>query len=229
MGEVNLTGVWVVIAAYNEASVIEQTVSDVLRYVVNVIVVDDCSVDNTPQLAMVAGAHVLRHPFNLGQGAALQTGIQFALMRDCEYVVTFDADGQHCANEIIPMLIALQQSEAVIALGSRFLGKSVNMPKQRRWLLKVAVFFTYVTGGIKLTDVHNGFRILTRRFLADFEFQQNRMAHASEILNHISHNKLNYLEYPVTITYSQHSVRKGQKHTNALRIILELFTGLVSK
>ncbi len=221
--------VWVVIAAYNEEQVIAETVTNVLTYVSNVVVVDDCSVDSTEQNALKAGAHVLRHPIILGQGGALQTGIEYALKNGSEYIVTFDADGQHSAAEILPMLLALQQSKSDIALGSRFIGKTLNLPWQRRIILKLAIIFTRVTSGIKLTDVHNGFRVMTRHFCKSFEFRQNRMAHASEILNYISSRHIKYIEYPVTITYTEYSMRKGQRSSNALRVLMELFMGHVSK
>lgn len=229
MKQMDITKVWVVIAAYNEEQVIGENITNVLAHVDNVIVVDDCSVDATAQKAFDAGAHVLRHPINIGQGGALQTGIEYALAKGSEYVVTFDADGQHSATEILPMLLAVQQSGADIGLGSRFLGKTQNLPWQRRWVLKLAIFFTRVTGGIKLTDVHNGFRVMTRHFCDQFEFRQNRMAHASEILNHVSSRNIKFIEFPVTITYTEYSLRKGQKSSNALRVLMELFMGQVSK
>lgn len=229
MKQTEMRNLWVVIAAYNEEKAIRETVANVLGYVDNVVVVDDCSTDASLQNARDAGAHVLRHAINLGQGAALQTGIQFALQKGCEYVATFDADGQHSAEEILPMLAALQQSNSDIALGSRFLGNSQNLPWQRWLILKSAIFFTRLTGGIKLTDAHNGFRVMNRRFCEQFEFRQNRMAHASEILNHISRRKIKYIEFPVTITYTEYSLHKGQKSSNALRVIMELFMGHVSK
>lgn len=225
----DITKVWAVIAAYNEEQVIKETVTNVLAHVSNVVVVDDCSGDDTAKQAFDAGAHVLRHLINLGQGGALQTGVDYALKNGCEFVVTFDADGQHSATEILPMLLALQQSQSDIALGSRFLGKTLNLPWQRRWVLKVAIIFTRVTSGIKLTDVHNGFRVMSSHFCKQFEFRQNRMAHASEILNYISSREIKFIEFPVTITYTEYSVRKGQRSSNALRVLMELFMGHVSK
>jgi glycosyltransferase involved in cell wall biosynthesis len=159
------TQVWVVIAAFNEALVIADTVANVLEHVGNVVVTDDCSSDRTASLASGAGAHVLSHPINLGQGAALQTGIAYALQQGAQYLVTFDADGQHDAREIEPMLAALRTSGCDVALGSRFLGKTSNLAWQRRLLLRAALLFTRISSRIRLTDVHNGFRILTRGFL----------------------------------------------------------------
>src|SRR5262245_42727883 len=92
--------VWVVIAAYNEAGVIARVIAEVRRRGYPVVVVDDGSADATAEVAEQAGAAVISHPVNLGQGAALQTGIEFALARGADFVVTFDADGQHRADDI---------------------------------------------------------------------------------------------------------------------------------
>ena len=92
--------IWIVIAAFNEAAVIGPIISDVVRRNYRVAVIDDGSQDATGQIALAAGATVVTHPVNLGQGAALQTGIKFALQRDASYIVTFDADGQHRPSDI---------------------------------------------------------------------------------------------------------------------------------
>ena len=221
--------VWVVIAAYNEGSVIANTIAGVLPYVRNVVVCDDCSSDATAQAALDAGAHVLSHPINLGQGAALQTGIAYALRQQAQYIITFDADGQHDAREILPMLAALKASGVDAVLGSRFLGTKTNIPFSRRLVLTSALLYTRLTARIRLTDVHNGFRALTRKFCEGFEFKQNRMAHASEILDHIAAHKVRFIEHPVTIVYTEYSIRKGQRSSNAIRILMELLMGRVSK
>ncbi|MFJ3461996.1 glycosyltransferase family 2 protein [Achromobacter spanius] len=221
--------VWVVIAAYNEGSVIANTIAGVLPYVRNVVVCDDCSADATAQAALDAGAHVLSHPINLGQGAALQTGIAYALRQQAQYIITFDADGQHDAREILPMLAALKASGVDAVLGSRFLGTKTNIPFSRRLVLTSALLYTRLTARIRLTDVHNGFRALTRKFCEEFEFKQNRMAHASEILDHIAAHKVRFIEHPVTIVYTEYSIRKGQRSSNAIRILMELLMGRVSK
>ena len=225
----NSTNVWVVIAAYNEEQTIGKTVAEVRSFIPQVIVVDDYSSDSTGHKAVEAGAYVLTHLLNLGQGGALQTGIAYALALGAEYIVTFDADGQHCAEEIMPMLNSLQKSDAEVALGSRFIGKALNLSLQRKLLLKAAIAFTTLTCGLRLSDVHNGFRILSRDFCDKFEFTQNRMAHASEILNYIAYSKTSYIEYPVTIAYTPYSIKKGQKSSNALRVLMELFLGHISK
>jgi glycosyltransferase involved in cell wall biosynthesis len=204
--------IWVVIAAWNEAAVIADVVAAVRAKSFTVVVVDDGSEDKTSDEASRAGAYVLRHPVNLGQGAALQTGVKYAVTQGAEYVITFDADGQHSEDEIQMMVETLREKKADIALGSRFIGKTVGIPKLRVLTLKAAVYFTFLTTGLKLTDAHNGFRALTRECAMRLKIHQNRMAHASEIVAFIAWNKFSYVEVPVTITYSEYSLKKGQKY-----------------
>src|SRR5262245_23990186 len=180
-----MTQIYIVIAAYNEAAVIARIVDGVRRAGYPVIVVDDGSKDDTSGVAYAAGATVVRHPFNLGQGAALQTGIDHALAQSAEIVVTFDADGQHRVTDIARLCAALGEEQADFALGSRFLGQAPNLPPLRRLLLKAATLFTRLSTGLQLTDTHNGLRAMTRRGAAAIRLRQNRMAHASELLGQI--------------------------------------------
>jgi len=214
--------IWIVIAAYNEAAVVGSVVREVAERCYHVIVVDDGSKDLTGDLAANAGAHVLTHPVNLGQGAALQTGIKFALQQGASFVVTFDADGQHRAADIPRLVDALGKNNADFALGSRFLGSSSGMPMSRRLLLKAATWFTRLTTGLSVTDTHNGFRAMTRRGASHIALRQNRMAHASELLDQISASGLRYVEVPVTIEYSRYSVAKGQRLADSFAILLDL-------
>jgi glycosyltransferase involved in cell wall biosynthesis len=216
-------GTWIVIAAYNEARVIADVLAEVRRTGNQVVVVDDGSADGTAQAAAAAGALVVEHPFNLGQGAALQTGIEFALAHGARFVVTFDADGQHRPEDVATLVEALARSDADFALGSRFLGHAVNLPQARRILLKAATLFTRVTTGLKVTDAHNGLRAMTRRGAGRIRLRQNRMAHASEILHQIAGSGLRYVEAPVTIRYSDYSLAKGQRIGDAVTILVDLF------
>jgi glycosyltransferase involved in cell wall biosynthesis len=211
-----------VIAAYNEARVIGRVIADVQRHGYHVAVVDDGSADATAEVARQAGAQVVQHPVNLGQGAALQTGVEYALERGADAVVTFDADGQHRAQDIASLLAALDQKGVDFALGSRFLGASIALPPSRRLLLKAATWFTRVTTGLALTDTHNGLRAMTRRGASRIALRQNRMAHASELLEQIARSGLGYVEVPVTIEYSAYSLAKGQKLSDSISILVDL-------
>jgi len=221
--------VWIIVPAYNEEVTIEEVVSELHSLFRNVAVVDDCSSDLTAQRAADAGAYVLKHPINLGQGAALQTGIEFALQNGARHIVTFDADHQHKADDIPHLLLALSGAGADFALGSRFLGTVVNIDRLRKLLLKAAVFFTCFTTGLKLTDVHNGLRAMTRRGASVLQIRQNRMAHASEILQQIAESGLPYVEVPVTVEYTPYSKGKGQRLSNSINIMLEMLAGALQR
>jgi glycosyltransferase involved in cell wall biosynthesis len=213
----------VVVAAYNEAKVIAGVVAGIVHAGYDVVVVDDGSSDRTRDLAAAAGAVVLRHPINLGQGAALQTGIEFALRQGADIIVTFDADGQHRIADAARLIVALSTHGAEFALGSRFLGGAVNQPLSRRILLRLATLFTRLATGLSVTDTHNGLRAMTRRGASVIKLRQNRMAHASEILHQIADSGLKFVEVPVTIEYSAYSLEKGQTMGDALVILTDLF------
>jgi glycosyltransferase involved in cell wall biosynthesis len=214
---------WIVCAAYNEARTIAGVVSELRRAGYRVVVVDDGSSDGTRHLASAAGANVVTHPINLGQGAALQTGIEYALAQGADTIVTFDADGQHRVSDIARLVEALSHEQADFALGSRFLGQTYNLPWARRWVLRAATVFTRLTTGLRLTDSHNGLRALTRRGARAIRLRQNRMAHASEIVSEIARSRLPYVEVPVTIEYTAYSLAKGQRLGDSVMILLDLF------
>ena len=214
--------IWVVIAAYNEVGVIARVVGEVRRCGYTVLLIDDGSTDATAATAEKAGAVVIRHPVNLGQGAALQTGIEYALREGADVIVTFDADGQHRVADIDVLIDAMAKHNVDFVFGSRVLGGAINLPPTRRLLLKAATWFTRMTSGLSVTDTHNGLRAMTPRGARAIRLRQNRMAHASEFLNQVSASRLKYIEVPVTIEYSAYSLAKGQKLGNSLSILVDL-------
>jgi len=218
-----------VIPAYNEAKVISGVVNSVKAKVDEVIVVDDGSSDNTSEVARNAGAKVARHFLNRGQGAALQTGLDFALKNDADIIVTFDADGQHEASEISQVVEPLLLGKVDVVLGSRFLKQDNKIPKGRQILLKTATLFTRIYTGLKVTDAHNGFRAFSSQAAERIEIRQDGMAHASEIIEQIKKHNLKFKEVGVTINYTYYSVNKGQKFSNSFRIVWDLILGRITK
>jgi polyprenyl-phospho-N-acetylgalactosaminyl synthase len=216
------TSIWVVCPAYNEASTIVQVVTGLRQGGYHAVVVDDGSTDQTHQLASAVASAVVSHPINLGQGAALKTGIDFALQQGADVVVTFDTDGQHRPSDIPRLLDALTRNRVDFALGSRFLNPPRSMPRLRRMLLWAATLFTVATTGLRLTDTHNGLRAFTRRGALSLRLRQNRMAHASELLAEIARSRLPYVEVPVTIDYTAYSMAKGQRTGDFVMILLDL-------
>lgn len=207
-----------VIPAFNEGSRIVSAIADARQFVDHVVVVDDCSSDDTGAVAKSAGAIVLRHIINRGQGAALQTGTDYALWTlVADVIVHFDADGQMRGSEIPMMVAPIARGEADVVLGSRFLGKeALNMPFSRKVMIRLGTLFTILLSGIRVTDTHNGFRALSRKAAQEMRITLDRMAHASEILDLIQTKRLRYVECPVTISYSEETLRKGQSTVKAM-------------
>lgn len=214
--------VWVVVPAFNEGRRLADTLANLLTVAQTVVVVDDGSADDTYQVALEHPVWALRHVVNLGQGAALQTGITFALRQGAEYVATFDADGQHDPRDLLRMLCELEQSGAHYALGSRFQGRAEGIPPARRAMLKAAVWFTRAMSGIAISDTHNGIRLMTRRGAEQIHITMNRMEHASELLDQVARSGLRFVEVPVTIRYTDASLAKGQKTSAAVRLGMKI-------
>lgn len=214
---------WIVIPAYNEAKKIEQVVQNLLNFGhKNILVINDGSKDQTEEIARNAGATVISHVINRGQGAALQTGLSFIRENfSPKCIITFDADGQHDANDI--NLFLQQDFEKYdIFLGSRFLKEQAYIPLARKLILKLGILFTNIISGAKLTDTHNGFRAFGIRAYQKIQITQRGMEHASEIIDEIGKQKLRYKEIPVTIHYTDYSLEKGQRTIGFIKIGLKV-------
>jgi glycosyltransferase involved in cell wall biosynthesis len=214
---------WVIIPLYNEASVIGDVVRELRGHFSHIVCVDDGSTDGSAAAAAAAGATVVTHPVNLGQGAALQTGIEFALTHPtAEFVVTFDADGQHRVVDALSMLRVARERDAAIVFGSRFLDERTKPGVLKRIVLKTAVWVTNMTTGLTLTDAHNGLRVIRRDAAAGVHLTQDRMAHATEIVLQLGRTKLPWIEYPVEVIYTDYSKAKGQSLLNSVNILVDL-------
>lgn len=214
---------WIIIPLYNEAPVIGEVVRGLLPYFPNVVCVDDGSSDTSAEAAREAGAVVVQHPVNLGQGAALQTGFEYALSDpQMTSVVTFDADGQHRVEDAMAMVARLNSGEAEVVLGSRFLDNRTNIGWLKRLVLRTAAFQTRLTTGMPLTDAHNGLRAFSRSVTSNIHLTQNRMAHASELVQLLAVLQPRWTEHPVQIVYTEYSKSKGQSLLNSVNIIADL-------
>jgi len=216
-------------AAYNEDGVIADVVRPLVDAGYSVVVVDDGSRDQTGARAREAGAAIVRHAVNRGQGAALQSGLRYALRHGAGILVTFDADGQHSADDIPRLVGPIAARDADIVLGSRFLEHAADVPAARRLLLRLAVAFTGVVSGVRLTDAHNGLRALSRRAAEQVELQLDRMAHASEIIDQLVRTGLPLVEVSVTVRYTSYSLQKGQRAGNAARIVWDYLLNRLSR
>ncbi len=215
--------VWLVVPLYNEAQVVRGVIEAARHRFPNVVAVDDGSRDISAAEAAAAGAVVVRHPINLGQGAALQTGFSYVLERtQSRYVITFDSDGQHSVADAAAMVEAARKEDLAIILGSRFLSSSTQVGWAKRLVLRTAAAVSSRTSGMRLTDAHNGLRLIRRDALAQLDLRQNRMAHASEIIRQLGATGLPWREQPVHIEYTDYSRAKGQSLWNSVNILVDL-------
>ena len=218
------TSLWVLIPSYNEAEVIRATVEDVLRHGYEVVLIDDGSTDNTRESLSGLPITYLRHKTNLGQGAALESGMAYARKHRPEIIVHFAADGQHAASDIKALIQPILQAEADVVQGSRFLSppSSKNIPFPRILLLKLAVVFHGLLTGIWLSDAHIGLRALHYRAYKDIHFSLNGMGHATEFLMEVKKHRLKISEVPVNVAYTPYSRKKGKGIRSILNILWEV-------
>jgi len=211
----------IIVPAYNEEKNIEKTIDSLKKEgYKSIIVIDDGSRDKTYEISKSKNINVLKHIVNLGQGAALQTGIDYAILKNNKIIITFDGDGQHNAKEIEELVLPIINKTSDICLGSRFLKKQ-EIPLLRKIILKGGVFIIWAMYGLKLSDAHNGFRALSKSAAKKIKLP-NGMEHASEIINQIKRKKIKHLEVPVTITYTKESLKKGQSNMNSFKILFKM-------
>lgn len=231
-GPIAFDGVCIVVPAYNEATALGAVLDDLCRFVParQVVVVDDCSRDDTADVARGRGAVVLRHAINRGQGAALATGLKAAIRMGASVIVTFDADGQHSADDLPALIAPILAGDAQVVLGTRFYpGSSVAMPRARRLVLRAGIVFTRLVSRIKVTDTHNGLRALSAHAARVIRIRHDRMEHASEILDEIRRHGLRFVEQPVHVRYSAYSLEKGQKSLDAVGLALRIVLGKMGR
>ena len=220
----NSSKIFIIIPCYNEHKHIVQVVDKLLHQSYNIILVDDGSVPALKTVLDSRPVYYLRHIVNLGQGAALRTGMNFAKKLGADIIVHFDGDGQHRVSDISKMIDVIINTDVDIVLGSRFIDQenAGKVPPVRKIILKLARIVNWLLTGLWLSDAHNGFRAMNKKALHKISLRQNRMAHATEILQHIKKNKLKYKEVSVEISYSDSSKEKGQSNWNVFNILFDL-------
>jgi glycosyltransferase involved in cell wall biosynthesis len=222
--------VMVIVPVYNEGPVIETTVRGLLSAGHEVVIVDDGSQDGTGAVRELPVVYI-RHAVNLGQGAALQTGMTYALRAGTDIAVHFDADGQHDWRQIDQLIAPILDGSADVVFGSRFLRKAdaAQVPFNKRILLRGGILVSWLVAGVRLSDTHNGFRALSRRALQQVHLQENGFAHATEILQRVRQSRLRYVEVPITVSYTDYSKQKGQPISNSINVLFDLILSRLFK
>lgn len=218
-----------IIPAYGEKDAPIKVIWDILAKNYAVILIDDGKNED-----LVEKLHAkykwkplvtIKHIVNLWQWWWLETWAEYVrkFWKNIKYVVHFDADGQHRLEDLKQFQKAFEEDpDLEIALWSRFLGSTVNMPKSKKITLKLWILFTRIFSWIKLTDTHNGYRMMKKETLDKIHITMNRMEHASEILDIIKHKKIKYKEVPIVVIYSDYSMAKWQKISNGFKIVKNL-------
>ncbi len=217
-----------VMPAFREEGRIGAAISGIRPLVDQMVVVDDGSGDGTAERAREAGAVVLRHGLNRGKGAALRTGTEAAIKLGADIVLHVDADGQHDPESMPSLLAPLKEGKADVVFGSRFLGvESEGMPLLRRAVLFAGSVFSNIVLGIprRMTDPQSGLRAMTADAARRIDFRQDRMAHCSEILRLVTHSDLRWIEVPTRIRYTPETLAKGNKTSDAVKIVWHLLLG----
>ena len=217
-------GAFAVVPCFNEGAVVRETVLGLVAEGVHVVVVDDGSERPAAEISGDLPVHLLRHRVNLGQGAALQTGIDFALRAGAEFVIHFDADGQHDTTALREILTLLRSGTVDVVLGSRFLDPvhTRAVPPAKRVVLRGGIAVSWLFSGLGLTDTHNGLRGFTRAAAQRVRLTEDGFGHATEILDEIRRAGVRYCEVPVLVRYSDYSRSKGQRLSNGLNILIDL-------
>jgi polyprenyl-phospho-N-acetylgalactosaminyl synthase len=216
--------VWIVVPAFNEAGVIGEVISDLRSVFTNVVCVDDGSADDTGEVALKAGAHLVRHPVNLGQGAAIQTGVEYARRQPgAQVFATFDADGQHRVKDLVTMIDRLGAGDVDVVIGTRF-GPGVSRPPLlKRVVLQTAARLSPRGRRLGLTDTNNGLRVFNKTVADGLDITLSGMSHAGEFVMLIAENRWRVAEEPVEVLYTEYSQSKGQPLLNGVNIIFDGF------
>ena len=223
-----------VVPAYNEADTVVGVVHGIREHAprFDVLVVDDGSTDGTGDVAQDAGALVLRHPFNLGIGGAVQSGFVFALEHGYDYMVQVDADGQHLPGQIPTLIDAMDEDPMLdMVCGSRFISKEHGYPApvSRRTGIHLFAFILSRIMRRRVSDPTSGFRLYNRRGIALFARDYPHDYPEVEAVLMVHFHRLRMKEVPVRMLLrggGTSSIRSGKSVYYMIKVLLAIFVGL---
>ncbi len=223
-------GIYIVMPAYNE----EKTIKDVMRELIsldlNIIVVDDGSSDDTSSVVIdfikqyPNKVNLYRHPLNRGLGAAISTGIEAALTYNSEIIVTFDADGQHHSQDLIPLCQPIIQNQADVVIGIRNFDE---MPFRKKFGNVVMNIITLIFYGKDVEDSQSGLRAFNHKAAELLELHSRDYGVSSEIIGEIRRKNLQMAEVPMSTIYTDYSLSKGTNTKVGLKILAKLIRDIL--
>jgi len=217
-----LQGVTVVIPAYNEELFIGSIVLKARQIVERVIVVDDGSTDRTSELAIIAGAEVIRLDKNMGKAHALLLGLKRAQDLGSTAVVSLDGDGQHKAHEIPDVVRPVLEGRADLVIGSRFLRERQDIPTYRKMGQKTLDVFTTISARHKCSDSQSGFRAFSRKALENMDFASNRYNIESDTITQFASKGLVIAEVPITVRYEVPHKHKMNPFSHGISVLAHI-------
>ena len=214
--------VLVIVPVFNEYQNITNVIKDLEKWFDNIIIIDDGSTDRTLDLINHLRLRCIKHYLNLGQGAAIESGLKYFLdIEKYNYAITFDGDGQNMACEAFQMLCLAKNENLDAVLGSRFLkiDYSKKIPKLKKLILKMARFYECFFYSIKLSDAHNGLRVLKKDLIKEYLLPLNNhdMSHATEISYKICKSNCRFQEFPIHVNYDN---KRTQSFLNSINIVI---------
>jgi len=207
---------WIIIPAHNEEKNIIKVIRETKNYIKKIVVVDDGSKDNTYDVAKKQKVIVLGHMTNLGKGAALKTGCDFAIKQGAEKIVVLDADGQHEPKEIPRFLDALEDKD--IVFGYRRFSK--NMPWVFRFGNKAINLITRILYGINLRDTQCGYRAFTTDAYKKIRWNATDYSMESEMIAKAGRHHLKYAEIQIETIYGEKY--KGTTAIDGIKIAVDM-------
>jgi len=212
------------IPVFNEEKKIESVISDLSKYFINIIAVNDGSTDSSRDILKSLDVTLLNHSINLGQGAAISTGFKYIQnLNNAKAVVTFDADGQHSVEDAKAFAKEILSCDEEVIFGSRFIKNKANIPFLKKIVLSIVVLFTNRFSRIKLSDAHNGLKAIKKDSLKKIDITIDGFGFESQIIHQVSKKNMTYKELPTNTIYTSYSKNKGQKLINGLIILEDLF------
>ncbi|MBP7741055.1 glycosyltransferase family 2 protein [Candidatus Woesebacteria bacterium] len=220
----------IVIPAFNEAKWLAKVINDVKREgFMNIVVVDDGSTDNTCEVAERENVIVIKHLINRGPGAATQTGLMFAKLKDADMAVTIDADGQHDPKDIKRLIEEMESQKLDLVFGSRFLEKSNRIPLLKKIFNKIADFITFVLSTLWVSDSQTGLKVFSKKALEKIIINTSGFEFCTEIFMQVRLNKLKFEEVPIKVNYEVESQKKGQNFATGISTLFKLFLEAITK
>lgn len=216
----------ILVPAYNEEKTIGKVLESIPRRYpkiaqTDIVVISDGSTDKTAEIAEKAGVTLITHDLNRGLGGALGTGFEYARQGNFDVVLTFDADGQHHPEDIWPVIRPIVYHQADVIIGSR-LKNPKGMPWYRIIGIKGMNIITGIFFWVWSTDSQSGLRAFSKKAIKLIDIQSNKMEVSSEFFYEIGRKNLKMIEVPILSIYTDYSLGKGQKHSNAFSIISKL-------